>query len=100
MSVCRHCGRNAVLNDTPYGVCDACANSPLCDRCGHERDDHAPVVPDAKPGCRGTLGDFQTLDVTPCPCEGFEPIQGMLADATFVQADDPEPPAGPPLRLV
>ena len=98
MSLCRHCGRNAGLDDSPDAVCDACANSPLCDRCGHERGDHEAALTDGRKGCRSSLGDFQTLDLTPCPCEGFEPIQGMLADATFVRTE-PEPPAGPPLRL-
>jgi hypothetical protein len=98
MSLCRHCGRNAGPDDSPHAVCAACANSPLCDRCGHERDEHATLVDDAETGCRATLGDFQTLDVAPCPCDGFQPIEGMLADATFVQTE-PDPPSGMPLRL-
>jgi hypothetical protein len=98
MSLCRHCGRTAGPDDAPYVVCDACANSPLCDRCGHERGDHASLAVEGETSCRGRLGDFQTLDLQACPCDGFQPIEGMIGDATFVQTE-PDLPAGPSLRL-
>ena len=65
MSLCRHCGRNAGLDDSPDAVCDACANSPLCDRCGHERGDHEAEFAGGRKGCRSSMGDFQTSTSRP-----------------------------------
>jgi hypothetical protein len=94
--LCRHCGTDGVPATAPLAVCSACANSPLCDRCGHPRGDHAEVfVRGGDPACRRLLGDFQTLTSWLCPCSGFRPVAGPLRDAAFAEADD-----GPaPLRL-
>lgn len=99
MSVCRHCGRDAGPNETPDGACGACANSPLCSGCGHERSEHSGAFArENDPRCRVQVEDFQALEFGPCHCEGFSPVEGSLADAPFA-ASDPDPLAGPPLRL-
>lgn len=96
MPLCRHCGTDGVASDAPIATCDACANSPLCDRCGHPRGDHGQVfVRGVEPGCRRLTGDFQTLSSSLCPCPGFRPVAGPLREAGFARPD--EDPA--PLRL-
>jgi hypothetical protein len=97
MSVCRHCGRDAGSVDAPLAVCDACARSPVCDRCGHAREDHAEVTAGGGGGgCRVRVHDFQTLETRECPCPGFRPVEDPRVDAAVAR---PEPFPGPPLRL-
>ncbi len=55
-------------------------------------------APGAEPRCRATVGDFQSLDFSPCSCEGFRPVEGSSADEALAPPD-PDPFAGPPLRL-
>jgi hypothetical protein len=51
-----------------------------------------------EPRCEATVGDFQSLEFAPCGCDGYVPLDGPLAEAAFL-APDPDPLAGPPLRL-
>jgi hypothetical protein len=77
----------------PLAVCRACENSPLCDRCGHPRGDHAEVfVRGDDPGCRRLVGDFQTLSSWLCSCPGFRPVAGSLREAAFAEPDDDPKP--------
>jgi len=39
---------------------------------------------------RRAVGDFQSLTVGACDCEGFAPVRGRLRDATFAEPD-PDP---------
>ena len=99
MSLCRHCGRDAGPNETPDGACEACANSPRCAGCGHERSEHSGAfAAETETRCRVQVEDFQALEFGPCLCEGFRPVEDSLADAP-VAASDPDPLTGPPLRL-
>lgn len=86
---CRYCGaRGATRVVDGLAVCRGCANSPLCDRCGHPRSDHGQVfVRGLVPGCRRVVGDFQTLSRAVCDCEQFVPIAGPLRDAAFAEPD-------------
>lgn len=94
--VCRYCGEELPRARRPLEVCAACEDSPLCDRCGHPRGDHTRVFTQVgAKGCRRTVADFQSLSRWQCGCEGFRPISGTLADATFASAET----ALPPLRL-
>jgi hypothetical protein len=80
-------------------MCPRCAGSPLCDRCGHPRGDHAHVfVRGGLGGCRREVGDFQSLTHWTCDCAGFRPVAGGLRDATFAGTDNAPAPL-PPLRL-
>ena len=91
--LCRHCGTDGVPTTAPLALCRGCANSPLCDRCGHPRGDHAQVfVRGDDPGCRRLVGDFQTLTSWLCSCPGFRPTAGPLRDAAFAQLDDDRTP--------
>ena len=84
---------NGVLATAPLAVCRVCANSPLCDRCGHPRGDHAEVfVRGDAPRCNRTVGDFQTLTSWDCPCPGFRPVDGPLREAAFAEPDDDPTP--------
>jgi hypothetical protein len=75
VALCRHCGRDGLPMPEPLGVCDACADSPLCDRCGHPREEHMQVfVRDIAPLCRWIVRDFQALTSVPCACPGFHPV--------------------------
>jgi hypothetical protein len=78
----------------PRELCPACENSPLCDRCGHPRSDHVRVYVRGGPaGCGKIVGDFQSMRTWRCACEGFRPVTGTLADATFATAEvEPLPP--------
>jgi hypothetical protein len=68
--------------------CPTCGGSPLCDGCGHPRRDHVRVyVKGGERECRRRIGDFQTLTSSACPCSGYVPVEGALADAAFAQAD-------------
>jgi len=89
VALCRHCGRDGLPLPEPFGVCDACANSPLCDRCGHPRGEHAQVfVRGVPPLCRWIVRDFQALTSAPCPCPGFRPTGGPPGEAEWAQPDD------------
>jgi hypothetical protein len=86
---CRYCG--AVSHQRTvvgFVVCDDCANSPLCDECGHPRSDHGQVfVRGVRAGCRFRAFDVQSLSRLPCECTGFRPMRGALGDAEFALPD-------------
>lgn len=48
--------------------------------------------------CERIVGDFQTGRSWPCDCEGFRPIDGALADASFAVVEE-QVPELPALRL-
>jgi hypothetical protein len=93
---CRICGesrgaRNHVRDDG----CERCGGSPLCDRCGHQRRDHAGVFTSATgKSCRHRKCDFQSLSSVRCDCAGYVPRTTSFADAAFVAAEPL-----PPLRI-
>lgn len=41
--LCRYCGDELPRARRPLEICAKCNDSPLCDRCGHERGDHTRV---------------------------------------------------------
>jgi hypothetical protein len=88
---CRYCGSIGRLRLVEgLALCDDCANSPLCDRCGHPRRDHTHVfVRGVAVGCGYVSFDFQALATSGCDCEGFAPVRGRLRDAGFVAGPDP-----------
>lgn len=92
MQRCRSCGNSGRLRLVDgLAVCDDCANSPLCDRCGHPRGDHGQVfVRGVRGGCRRVVADFQSLTADGCGCDGFLPVRGALRDAAFAEPD-PDP---------
>lgn len=99
MFKCRYCGDELSRARQPLELCAKCENSPLCDRCGHPRGDHTHVFVRGVPlGCRRVIGDFQSLSSWRCDCEGFQPVVGALADASFTEPD-PDP-LTKPLRRV
>ena len=96
--LCRYCGDELDRARRPLEVCARCEDSPLCDACGHPRADHTHVFAwNAPKGCNRVVGDFQSLRSWRCECEGFRPIRGSLAEATFAA---PEDLPVPPLRVV
>jgi hypothetical protein len=96
---CRYCGSELDRARESLAVCLSCADSPLCDRCGHRRSDHSRVfVRRNASGCAHVIRDFQSLSVRRCDCTGFKPVRGPLRDAEFV-APDPNP-LMLPLRVV
>jgi hypothetical protein len=96
---CRYCGDVLTRARAPLEVCASCADSPLCDRCGHPRADHTHVFTARAPrGCSRFINDFQSLSRSRCDCEGFLPIRTRLRDAAFT-APDPDP-LELPLRTV
>ncbi len=84
--LCRYCGDELPRARRPLEVCAKCENDPLCDRCGHKRSDHRQVLVRGESTCNKRLGDFQTGMSWPCECEGFQPVKGLLSDATFASA--------------
>jgi len=97
--LCRYCGDELERARRPLEICAKCDDSPLCDRCGHPRNDHTHVYArSAPPGCRRVVGDFQSLRKWRCDCAGFKPVSGRLADAAFAEPD-PDPLLRP-LRVV
>jgi hypothetical protein len=90
---CRLCGsrndRQVVVRAGEH-MCPRCAASPLCDRCGHRREDHTGVFIAAGKTCTHRRYDVQSLSRIECPCEGFAPIQGSFAEATFAQPGSAE----------
>jgi hypothetical protein len=98
-TVCRYCGSKLDRAREPLEVCRSCADSPLCDRCGHERGDHTHVfVKGGGASCSVVVRDFQSLSVSRCDCPGFAPVHGALRDAAFA-ASGPDP-LTLPLRVV
>jgi hypothetical protein len=97
--LCRYCGSQLDRARRPLEVCPACADSPLCDTCGHARKDHDFVFIAGGPaGCSVVTRDFQSLSARHCSCPGFRPVTGALRDAAFAK---PEPdPLTFPLRVV
>lgn len=69
-------------------ACPRCAASPLCDRCGHQRELHTGVFRDGARVCKHVWLDLQSLTKIACDCAGFAPLQGAFRDATFAEADD------------
>jgi hypothetical protein len=102
VALCRHGGEDTPRSDVPFTVCPACADSPLCDLCGHPRGDHGQVfIRGVMPGCDRRIGDFQTLTSRTCDCPGFRPIKGPVSDATFARTDvETDDPPLPQLRVV
>jgi hypothetical protein len=98
-SNCRYCGSELDRAREPLEVCPSCADSPLCDRCGHARSDHSYVFIAGGPaGCAFVIRDFQSLSAHPCACTGFSPVRAALRDAGFAKPD-PDP-LTLPLRVV
>lgn len=96
---CRYCGSQLDRARRPLEVCPSCADSPLCDACGHERKDHDFVFTAGGPaGCSTVIRDFQSLSARQCSCPGFRPVTGPLRDATFAEPD--ADPLMLPLRIV
>jgi hypothetical protein len=82
---CRYCGDVLDRARRPLEVCSSCADSPLCDGCGHTRGAHTKVfVPGGPAGCTHLTRDFQSLSALSCDCTGFRPIHGALRDAAFL----------------
>lgn len=99
--LCRYCGDALPRARRPLEVCAKCDDSPLCDRCGHERGDHARVFVHGQSKCSKRIGDFQTGTSWLCGCEGFRPISGSFSEAAWT-ADMPssdDDPLAVPLRL-
>jgi len=96
---CRYCGSQLDRARRPLEVCPACADSPLCDNCGHARSDHRYVFISGGPaGCVVVLRDIQSLSARRCDCPGFAPVRGALRDAAF--AEPGVDPLTLPLRIV
>jgi hypothetical protein len=96
---CRYCGSQLDRAREPLEIFPSCADSPLCDACGHQRSDHCYVfISGGARGCGLVIRDFQSLSVRRCDCPGFSPVHGALRDAGFAEAD-PDP-LTLPLRIL
>jgi hypothetical protein len=85
---CRYCGSELDRAREPLEVCPSCADSPLCDGCGHPRSHHRHVFVAGGPaGCTYAIRDFQSLSSRCCDCSGFTPVRGELRDAAFAEPD-------------
>jgi hypothetical protein len=96
---CRYCGsldaRGLVVIAGEH-ACPRCAASPLCDRCGHQRESHTGVFRDGARTCKHIWLDLPSLSKVSCDCSGFAPIAGSFRDASFADAGDDDEL---PLRL-
>ena len=89
---CRYCGSTDARALVVLGgehLCPRCAASPLCDRCGHQRESHTGVFQDGDQTCRHVWLDLQSLTKIPCDCVGFRPVDGSYSEAAFA-APDPD----------
>jgi Zn-finger nucleic acid-binding protein len=71
-------------------ACPRCAASPLCDRCGHQRESHTGVFRDGARMCKHVWLDLPSLSKLACECDGFAPVTGAFSDAAFAVADEDE----------
>jgi hypothetical protein len=92
---CRFCGsrqgRALVLVEGEL-ACPRCAGSPLCDRCGHPRGAHTGVYDKGTRSCKHVWFDTPSLSKIACNCVGFEPVEGDISDAGFVNVPDDDTP--------